>query len=228
MSDELSEGGGAEPALPVDVDVDAIVPSGRDLLRVISTRRKSLAVIALLEHEGEGEAVAEEAARLHELNVSAFALREAGPAMQSAARATKTVPSLCLAAIAERQGAVLARYHGADGVCVDARLSPEAWDRLAKGARTTRMLALALAEDQASVQAAVKAGARAVLVRAPSVEAARELAGGLPRGTIVVADVASVDAAGLRALLGQVDAAVIPPAVHRAPDFEALVGDLDP
>lgn len=226
MSDVISAGEGAAAALPGDVG--EIVPSTRDLLQVLSTRRKSLALVGLLGGERAGEEAAEEAARLQEVNVSAFALREPGPAMQAAAGATRTVPTLCLAAVGDREGTLAARAQGADGVCVDARRSPEDWDRLAKGARTVRMLALALVEDIEGVKAAVKAGARAALVRAPSAEAALELARAMPRGVILLAEVAGVGAEGLRALRGRVDAAVIPPEVHRAGDFEALVGDLDP
>jgi hypothetical protein len=222
MSDMPSAGGGAAPAAPFEVG--AIVPSTRDLYQVIATRRRSLALIGLV----EGDAPAEEAARLTELNISALAFREAGPAMQLGARATKTVPSLCLSPIDGREGALAARYHGADGVCIDGRLPAEAWDRLAKGARTTRMLALALAEDADGTQAAVKAGARAILLRAATAEAARQAAAALPRGVTVVAEVAGADAAGIRALAGHVDAAVVPAAVHRSPDFAALVAEVDP
>src|SRR5262245_17104878 len=99
-------------------DAGSIVPSTRDLLQVISTRRRSMALLGLV----GSESPAQDAARLHELNVSALAFVEAGPAMQLAARATKTVPSLCLSRVGDRDGAQAARYYGADGVCVDAML----------------------------------------------------------------------------------------------------------
>src|SRR5262245_40825339 len=101
-----------------DFDAGAIVPSTRDLLQVITTRRKSMALLGLV----SSESPAEDAARLHELNISALAFVEAGPPMQLAARATKTVPSLCLTRVADRDGTLAARYHGADGVCIDALL----------------------------------------------------------------------------------------------------------
>ncbi|HSN97826.1 MAG TPA: hypothetical protein VLS89_05990, partial [Candidatus Nanopelagicales bacterium] len=128
----------------------------------------------------------------------------------------------------DREATIAARRFGADGVCVDALLPAGEWDRVAKGARAMRMLALALARDEAGVKAAVQAGARAILLRAESVEAAREAARAAPRGVIVVAEVAGADADGLRALVGQVDAAVVPAEVHRAPGFAALAADLDP
>src|SRR6187402_594295 len=118
----------SNPAPMKDVDVGSIVPSTRDLFQVIATRRKSLAAIGLL----GADRPAEEAARLYELNVSAFAFAEPGEAMQLAARATKTVPSLCLFPATDRQHLLAARYFGADGACIDAALPADDWDKLAK------------------------------------------------------------------------------------------------
>lgn len=92
----------------------------------------------------------------------------------------------------------------------------------------TRMLPLALACDEASVEAAVKSGARVILVRAPSAEAVIALAEKAPRSITVVAEIAGADGDALRALRGHVDAAVVPASVHQAPDFAALVAELDP
>src|SRR4051812_44381094 len=113
------------------VDVGSIVPSTRDLLQVLSTRRRSTALVALIDPAHP----AEEAARLHELNVSAFAFASPGPEMALAARSTKTVPSLSLALAAERDDFLRARFFGADGVCIDAALDLEEWDKRAKLAR---------------------------------------------------------------------------------------------
>src|SRR5262245_16175429 len=113
-----------------DVDVGSIVPSTRDLLQAVSTRRKNLALLGLI----GAERPAEEAARLSDLNVSAFACLEPTPAMALAARATKTVPMLCLAPSAAREHFLAARQYGADGVCIDALLPQGDWDRLAKTA----------------------------------------------------------------------------------------------
>src|SRR3954468_1633235 len=150
------------------VDAASIVPSTRDLLQVLATKRRSMALVGVI----GSETPAEEAARLHDLNVSALASAEPGAAMQLAARATKTVPMLCLLAAGDRDAFLAARFHGADGVAIDASLPLDEWDRLAKNARITRMLPLALAIDGASIEAAVKSGARAILVRAASSEAA--------------------------------------------------------
>lgn len=183
-----------------------------------------MALIALV----EPDAAAEDAVRLHELNISALAFAEAGPAMQAAARATKTVPSLCLAAVGDREGALEARFHGADGVCVDALLPLEDWDRVAKGARTMRMLSLALASGEEGAAAAVKAGARAILLRGASAEEILAITGKIPRSMTVVAEVVGADGAALRALVGHVDAAIVPHSVHAGTGFEALVAEVDP
>jgi hypothetical protein len=138
------------------------------------------------------------------------------------------VPSLCLGAASERQGLLAARQFGADGVCVDARLPLEAWDKLATIARTMRMVPVALAVDAASLAGAVEAGARAVLVRAPSAAEVIELAAKAPRSLTLVGHVEAADADAIRALAGKVDAAIVPPSVHAAPGFAKLVADVDP
>jgi indole-3-glycerol phosphate synthase len=207
-----------------DIDVGSIVPSTRDLLQVLSTKRRSLALVGRL----AGERAADDAARLHDLNVSAFAFDEASPAMQAAARATKTVPALCLGPASDRDACLAARYFGADGVCLEASLSADEWDRLAKGVRTTRMLPLASASDRESAARAVSAGARAVLIRAATVGALREALEGRPRGLTVVADVEGADGEALRSMVGLVDAVVVGPAVHERADFADLVAAVDP
>lgn len=208
----------------LEFDAGSIVPSTRDLLQVIATKKKSLALIAAVGPDHP----AEDAVRLHDLNVSALAFAEPGPAMRLGATATKTVPSLCLLPVQDRDACLRARYHGADGVCVDAALPLDEWDKLAKHARSTRMLPLALVADVAGAEAAVKAGARAVLIRAASSEAVLEIAKTLPRALTVVAEIADADAAALRALLGGVDAAVVPPTLHTAPGFADLILEVDP
>jgi hypothetical protein len=206
------------------VDAGSIVPSTRDLLQVLATKRRSMALVGVI----GADSPAEEAARLHDLNVSALAAAEPGPAMALAARGTKTVPMLSLPAAGDRDAFLAARFFGADGVCIDASLPLDAWDALAKSARTTRMLPIALACDEASIDAAVKSGARAILVRAASAEAAIALAAKAPRTVTVVAEIAGADGDALRALRGHVDAAVVPASIHRAAGFAALVAELDP
>jgi hypothetical protein len=212
-----------------EIDVGAIVPSTRDLLQVVSTRRRSLALVAEVGPDRPGE----EAARLYDMNLSAFAFAEPGEAMQLGARSTKTVPTLCLLAAGSRDALLAARYYGADGVCIDAALPPDEWEKLAKIARTMRMLPLALASSAGTMQAAMQAGARALLVRAPSAAEVVTLADGVARSLILVGHVtdAADQAAGasaLRELAGHVDAAVVPQSVHVAPGFAGLVSELDP
>jgi hypothetical protein len=208
----------------MDFDVGSIVPSTRDLYQVIATKKRSLALVGLL----GPERAAEEAARLYDLDVSAFAFAEPGPAMQLGARATKTVPSLCLLPVTEKDPCLAARFYGADGVCVDASLPLDDWDRLAKQVRTMRMLPIAFASDAASADAAVKAGARVVLVRAASVAEAIELAKPLPRALTLVAEIPGADADALRALVSHFDAAIVPPGVHSAKGYADLVAEVDP
>lgn len=217
-----------------ELDVAQIVPSTRDLLQVLATRRKSLALVGEL---GEGRA-AEEAARLHEVNVSAFAFAAPSSAMTDGARATKTVPSLSLAPVATREDIQRARFFGADGVCIDVALPPTEWDALAKIARGMRMLPLGLVRTTADVELAAKAGPRALVLRAETAAAVLALALQIPRSVTLVADVATeengarvasaADAAALRALAGKVDSAVVPASVHAAAGFEDLVAEVDP
>ena len=209
-----------------DVDVGSIVPSTRDLLQAITTRRRNLALIGLI--AGSVEDPAAEAARLAELNVSAFAALEPGSALSQVARATKTVPSLLLVAAADREALLAARQGGADGVVLDASLPLDAWDRLAKIARGMRMLPLALVTDAAALDAAVKAGARAILIRAGSADALLDLAARAQRGVTLVGHVEGADAGAVRALAGKVDAAVVPPSLHAAASFAELVAEVDP
>lgn len=217
-----------------EFDLRQIVPSTRDLLQVLSTRRRNLALVG----EIGPERADEEAARLSEVNVSAFAVAAPGEAMTAGARATKTVPSLSLQAVATREDCQRARFFGADGVCIDVALPPAEWDALAKVARGMRMLPLALVRTEADIDLAMKAGARAILLRADTAAAVIALARRAPRSVTLVADVAqqdgaarvasAADAGGLRALVGNVDSAVVPPAVHAAAGFAELVAEVDP
>ncbi|MEZ4295301.1 MAG: hypothetical protein R3B70_10030 [Polyangiaceae bacterium] len=217
-----------------EIDVRQIVPSTRDLLQVLSTRRRNLALVGEL----SAERPTDEASRLDEANISAFAFNEAGPPMTDAARATKTVPSLCLGAVATREDCQRARFFGADGVCIDVALPPAEWDGLAKVARGMRMMPLGLVRSEADMELAQKAGARAVVVRAGTVDELLAIAQKAPRGLILVADVAaqegaarvvgSADAAAIRALSGKVDSAIVPAPVHAGPEFAELVEEVDP
>ena len=148
--------------------------------------------------------------------------------MQLGARATKTVPSLCLMPADDKDLMLRARWFGADGVCIDASKPDAEWDRLAKTARTMRMLPIALASSAAAVDAAAKAGARAVLFRSASPDAILAASKTVPKGITLIAEVLGADGAALRSLVGHVDAAVVPAAIHRSPDFAELAAEMDP
>lgn len=204
------------------VDVGTIVPSTRDLFQAISTRRKSLALVARLDPSSP----AEDAARLDDIGVAAFALDAPGPAMTLAAQATKTAPMLLMQPVTNQEECQIARYYGADGVAVAAE--DVELKSLADTARAMRMQAFPLAssaEGAARVVGEVKA--RALILRARSAAEIVEFAGS-NRGITIIADVESADAGALRALLGQVDAAIVPPSVHAAPGFAELVAELCP
>jgi len=217
-----------------EFDVRQIVPSTRDLLQVLSTRRQNLALVG----EIGPERAAGEAARLHDANISALALAAPGEAMTDGARATKTVPSLSLAPVTTREDCQRARFFGADGVCIDVALPPAEWDALAKVARGMRMLPLALVRSESDVELAMKAGARAAVLRAETVAAVLALALKMPRGITLVADVAAqqegarlasaADSEAVRALAGKVDSAVIGSAVHGSAGFAELAAEVDP
>jgi hypothetical protein len=219
------------------VDVGTITPATRDLLQALSTRKKSLALVPLL----DAQRPEDEAARLDDIGAPAFAFAAATEAMQRAARSTKSVPALCLAPLRERQACLEARWFGADGVCLDGALPAEAWASLAGDARSTRMMALGFARDAAEAARAVAAGARALLV-VPGVAAAAGGAGqrwasvlqavdavlaAASKGTLTVVHVEGADAELLRALRGRADAAVVPAGVHGADGFAALLAELE-
>ena len=204
-----------------DFDVSRIVPSTRDLLGAIHTRRKGLALIPHVRGDDEG-AIAAEVARLDGLDVRAFALTDAGPLARVAATSTSSTPSLLLAEATSAEGCQRARFFGADGVGVHFGAEPP----LEKMAQSMRMMALGYASTPDTAQAAVDAGARAVLF-AGSLDDTLAVAAAVPAPTLLVAHVSDLDTDGLRALVGQVDAAVVPPALHCADSFEALLDELD-
>lgn len=205
-----------------NVDKGAIVPSTRDLFQAISTRRKSLALIAEL----DPDRAAEDAARLDEVGVAAFAMAAPGPAMSLAARATRTVPMLLLEPVTGTQECQVARYYGADGVAVGA--GDVEIKSIADTARSMRMQAFPLAndaEDAARVVSEVRA--RVLILRARSAAEIVAFARATPGVTIVAAP-KTADAAALRELVGHVDAALVPSSVHAAPGFAELAAELSP
>ncbi|NUQ75997.1 MAG: hypothetical protein HUU21_20855 [Polyangiaceae bacterium] len=210
------------PRLMANVDTGSIVPSTRDLFQAVSTRRKSLALIAEL----DGERPAEDAARLDAVGVAAFAMREPGPAMALAARATKSVPMLLLEPVTSVQACQIARYYGADGVAIDA--GDVEIKSLADTARSMRMQAFPLANDAgAAAKVVTEIRARALILRAGSAAEIVAFARATPGVTILAAPT-PCDAEALRELVGHVDAALVPSSVHAASGFAELAGELSP
>lgn len=204
------------------IDVSAIVPSTRDLLQALATRRATLGLVAVVQ-EGAGSPDAE-ARRLDEAGVRALAFDAPGPPMRLAAAATRSLPCLSLRPVTSRDDGLEARSYGADGACIAAI---EAWAELAATVRATRMSPLALAADAAARDAALHAGAKALVLRASSWDEAIALAAPVPRSIVTVAWLADPSLDALRALAGHVDAAVVPAAVHAAPRFADVVAELD-
>jgi indole-3-glycerol phosphate synthase len=201
------------------IDVASVVPSTRDLLQAIATRRKCLAVVPKVDVGSAGEA----AARLDAIGVRAFAVVDID-AVPAVAAATRSVPVLSLAPVGDRDAVLLARSHGADGVCLDAGAPAE----LAGVARSTHMLAVAIASGADELAAAARAGARAVLLRAATVDEAIAAAASAPRPVAVLAQVPAASLDQLRALAGHVDAVLVGSELHDDAAFTAFVAAVDP
>jgi hypothetical protein len=184
----------------IDVDVGRIVPSTRDLFGALATRRKSLALVPLVESAAQLEAL--EDAR-------AFAMPRADSAMLAAAGPETTTPMLLLAEASSELDCQRARTCGADGVVL-------ADHALAKVAQSMRMMPIALG---------IAEGARACLLRG-DLASVKRLAS-TAHATLLVADV-DCDADGLRSLLGVVDAAIVRAQVHSSDGYRALVDAVDP
>jgi hypothetical protein len=146
--------------------------------------------------------------------------------LRTAARSTLETPSLCLAALKSAVDCQRARFYGADGVCIEAE-DESSWTELSKTARSMRMMPLCIASGGDALARVEGWGARAVLLHASDVDDALESAKGASRTTVLVALIAGADGEALRALRGQLDAAVVPPAVHRAEGFASLLAELD-
>jgi indole-3-glycerol phosphate synthase len=204
-----------------DFDVARIVPSTRDLFGALAMRRRGLALVPVV--GGDPEAAALEAARLEELEVRALAV----PEPESAVVRATSLPVLCAAPRSTVEECQRARYHGADGVVL-ACGDESTWRNLAASAQSMRMMAMAWVESGDAARALVSWGARAVVLRAPTVAAARLVAQEVPASTVLVAEVAGLDEAGIAELEGAVDAALVERAVFTQPGFAGLVQRFDP
>jgi hypothetical protein len=199
------------------VDVANLVPSARDFLQAIATRRKKLALVPLLES-------VDDVPLLVEAGVPAFAVKETGELSRRIDRAIGSTPLVVLRPVTTPDDALAAREGGADAVVVDASADFEA---LSKAARSTRMAALASARDHDSARR-IAANARGMLLSVYGVEPVASILQPLPPTLRVLAHVPSADEAALRALRGVVDAAIVEGALFLSTSFDTLREELDP
>jgi hypothetical protein len=200
------------------VDIANLVPSTRDFLQAIATRRKKLALVPLVEST-------EDVARLVEVGVTAFAVAEPGDLSKRLDRAIGSTPLVVLRAVASTDDALAARESGADAVVVDAAAD---YESLSKAARSTRMAALALARDVATATRITSTSAKAILLSVHGIEPIAPILKPLPPTMRVLAHVPSADEAALRAMRGVVDAAIVESAMYLSTSFETLREELDP
>jgi indole-3-glycerol phosphate synthase len=160
-----------------------------------------------------------------EAGVAALAFAEPGAPMAAAAQATR-LPVLCLRPVSAKDDYLAARAYGADAVLIDASLDARTRDDLAKGARSTRMLALGVARDPASLKRAVDEGARAVVLRADDAAAVRALASVAPANVVSVGWPARAGEDDARGLRGVVDAAIVGVDVYGLTGFERFVSEM--
>ena len=202
------------------LDIASIVPSVRDFLQAIATRRKRLALVPLVERVDEARA-------LSEAGVTAFAMLAPSDGMRSVSSSIASVPLLSLAPVESEIDALTARAAGADAVIVPAGADARAWDALAKYVRSTRMAALACVTDRASAELCAKTTAKGVYLPVSGmaeVSAVMRVLGSLR----VVARLPSVDETTLRALRGIVDAVIVESDLYLSTSFESLREELDP
>lgn len=209
-----------------DVDVSRIVPSVRDLVQGISTRRRGLTLVPFLDALDPDGAV-RDVARLVG-TARAFATDAEGALLATLARDASDVPMLLTRSVRTARDCQRARGSGADGVCV-----PLAHDvdlaNLVLSARSMRMAPLVTVESDLESAARVAGAARAWLLHRFDPELVTQAAE-LDRRRLLVVDASrepSLSPERLRALLGLVDAVVVPPSVHRMPSYAELEAELE-
>ena len=199
-------------------EVSSIVPSMKDFLQAIATRRKRLALVPRVV-EGETKL---ELSRLSELGVAAVACDAAGSTMRSFALGS--LPILALDPVREDDDVLAARAYGADAVVLFA-YAPEV---LGKKTRSTRMVPLVLAREVEEAKRASDLGAKGVLIAGDSMEEILAIVATLPPTTRVLAHLRDADVPSIRALRGRVDAAVVERALALTSAFETLQAEVDP
>ena len=202
------------------LDIASIVPSVRDFLQAIGTRKKRLALVPLVER-------VDEAHTLGEAGVTAFAIPAPSEGMRSVSAAIGSAPLISLTPIATERDGLAARAAGADAVIIPVGADAKSWDAMAQNARLTRMAALAGVTDLPSVEIGAKTAAKAVYLQLDSVADVR-FAMKLLGSQRVLVKLPSVDEATLRALRGVVDAVIVESDLYLSTSFESLREELDP
>jgi hypothetical protein len=215
-------------------DIATLVPSQRDFLQAVRTRRDGLALIPCISADNAGR----EALRMAESGVSALAMTDPAPAMAEAARATR-LPMLSLRLLTSRDDALAARAFGADAVIVDPRAPDPERQKIAESARSVHMVVLSTTTRE-GIQREARLGGRAVLVQGPDVASIQTQIADLPR-VILIAWLTPEEGSSressplerspeddLRALRGLVDAVIVGVEVYGVTGFERLVSELNP
>lgn len=200
------------------IDVSNLVPSARDFLQAIATRRKRLALVPLVES-------VEDARRVTGAGVAAIAVAAPGDVAREIARTVGGTPVILLQPVASSDDALVARASGADAVVV----APDAgFEALAKSAQSTRMAVLAFATDHDSARRAAATGAKALVLHIYGVEPVASVLQPLEPTLRVLVHVPAADEKALRALRGKVDAAIVESELFLSTSFETLREELDP
>lgn len=198
-----------------DFDIARIVPSIRDFAGAVRTQRDGLALVPLVPAEDADAHVR----RLTALDVRAFASRDGGEPLLLAARAAESKAIALLAVAGDVEACQRARFYGADAVAVE----PAAYAALRKTVQSMRMMPIAVVSDETGLGSCE---ARVLLLRG-SLERVLALAAVVEKNVITVAEIADANGTALRHLSGQVDAAIVPVAVHESAAFESLLDELD-
>jgi hypothetical protein len=201
-------------------NIASILPSTRDFLQAIASRRRRLVLVPLVDRPDDASALAA-------AGVTAFAVAGPGEAMRAVSAAVGANPVVSLAAVASPDDALTARAHGADAVVLNVLADAALWSSLAKNVISTRMAPLACAIDEASALLAAASAARGAYLRVESVAAIQALAAKLP-SLRILAHVPSADEKALRALRGVVDAAIVESDLFLSTSFATLREELDP
>lgn len=201
------------------VDIASMVPSSRDFLQAVASRRKRLVLIPLVNQAGDAESLVSQ-------GVMAFAVSAPGDAMRAISAAIGTSPLLSLAPASTPEDALEARASGADGVIVAAD-DAAGWETIAKHVQSTRMAPLAMVEDVDSAVLAASTMAKGVYLTVADITSVGAIVAKIS-SLRIVARVPAADERVLRALRGVVDAAIVESDLYLSTSFATLHEELDP